>query len=93
MNQLNDQRLLVEYRSIWKNRLLEQDDQAAGNILNEAIRRDLLDENSHPRVRKTIKDKYVMATKRIIESGLSSDSKVQLLQLHVQVMEQLSDRK
>ncbi|MBH9968678.1 hypothetical protein I7V34_08200 [Bacillus sp. V3] len=81
--------LLKEYSSVWKNRNLYDENQSPEQILKEAIKRELLDQNSHPRVRKPISEKYISASKRILESGLSSESKVKLLDLHIQMINQL----
>lgn len=78
--------LLAEYRKLWKNRSLHADE-SAEKILKEAITRELKDENAHPRVRKQQYEKYYMATKRIIESELSEESKLALIQLHQELME------
>jgi hypothetical protein len=83
--------LLKEYSSVWKNRNLQDKNQSSEQILKEAIKRELLDQNSHPRVRKTIPEKYITASKRILESALSSDSKVILLDLHVQMIDQMKE--
>jgi hypothetical protein len=83
--------LLEDYRTIWKNRLLHTGNKAAEIILKEAIRRELLDENSHPRVRKPVNAKYVSSSKRIIESDLSPDSKIELLRIHIEMIEGLNE--
>ena len=84
--EMNYQYFLDEYRKLWKNRPLLED-QSAEFILKEAIARELKDENAHPRVRKSIQEKYYMATKRIIESDLSDQSKIALVQLHLELLE------
>ena len=84
----NFQYLLVEYRSLWKNRQLSGENDAE-IILKEAIVRELKDENAHPRVRKSRYEKYYLATKRIMESKLSERNKQSLLQLHIEQMEQM----
>ncbi|WP_066299528.1 hypothetical protein [Bacillus sp. FJAT-29937] len=83
---MNYQYLLDEYRKLWKNRSLLADE-SAELILKEAIVRELKDENAHPRVRKSLLEKYYLATKRIIESELSDESKIALVQLHLELME------
>ncbi|MBT2677864.1 hypothetical protein J7E38_02565 [Bacillus sp. ISL-35] len=79
---------------IWNNRRLESA-QEPEEILRDAILRDLRDENSHPRARKSLKDKFFLATKRIMESSLSTESKVILIQLHLELADaiQLEDSK
>ncbi|MBT2704997.1 hypothetical protein [Bacillus sp. ISL-35] len=88
------EKLLDEYRMIWNNRRLESA-QEPEEILRDAILRDLRDENSHPRARKSLKDKFFLATKRIMESSLSTESKVILIQLHLELADaiQLEDSK
>ncbi|WP_274854713.1 hypothetical protein [Bacillus methanolicus] len=80
--------LLNQYRSIWNNRLLKSDD-SSEVILNEAIKRELLDENSHPRVRRPVHEKFYLAVKRIAESSLNEEDKLALITLHIQVMEMI----
>ncbi|CAN7359152.1 hypothetical protein [Rossellomorea sp. LjRoot5] len=81
--------LLVSYRQIWKNRVLTNDAVSSEQVLKEAIKRELEDANSHPRVRKSIEIKYFSATKRIIESDLPNEAKVRLIQLHIEMYAQL----
>ena len=87
---MNYENLLDEYRNIWNNRRL-QSDQSPEDILREAILRDLKDENSHPRARRTLLEKYYLATKRILEASLASESKVMLIQLHMELLEKIQD--
>jgi uncharacterized protein YprB with RNaseH-like and TPR domain len=77
--------LLKAYRRIWKSRMLSIDAASSEQVLKEAIKRELEDTNSHPRVRKSIEYKYYTATKRITESDLSNDVKVKLIQLHIEM--------
>jgi hypothetical protein len=76
------EKLLNEYRKLWNNRKLEEDHNAE-MILKEAISRELKDENSHPRVRKTIYEKFYLAVKRITQSDLDETSKNALIQMHI----------
>ncbi|WLR56746.1 hypothetical protein LC048_07660 [Mesobacillus subterraneus] len=87
---VNYEKILDEYRNIWNNRRL-QSEQSPEAILKEAIQRDLKDENSHPRARRTLMEKYFLATKRILEASLTSESKVILLQLHKEMVEGIQD--
>ncbi|MEH7884902.1 hypothetical protein V7654_11355 [Bacillus sp. JJ1609] len=83
-------KLLKEYREIWNNRRLEAEE-SPDFILKEAIARDLRDENSHPRARRTLMEKYFLATKRIVESALSNESKILLIQLHIMQAEEIKN--
>jgi hypothetical protein len=82
--------LLEAYRQIWKNRLLISEGNSSEKILKETIKRELLDFNSHPRVRKSKEEKYLSATKRIIESDLTSEEKVSLIKVHLEIVSQLN---
>lgn len=82
--------LLDAYRQIWKNRLLISEGTSSEKILKETIKRELLDGNSHPRVRKSKEVKYLSATKRIIESDLTSEEKVSLIKVHLEMVSQLN---
>ncbi|MGM0751120.1 MAG: hypothetical protein ACQET6_04265 [Bacillota bacterium] len=82
--------LLEAYRQIWKNRLLISEDNSSEKILKETIKRELLDGNSHPRVRKSKEEKYLSATKRIIESELTGEEKVALIKVHIEMMSELN---
>ena len=83
-------KLLKEYRELWNNRRLEAEE-SSEFILKEAIARDLRDENSHPRARRTLMEKYFLATKRIVESALSNESKILLIQLHIIQAEEIKN--
>lgn len=83
----NYDELLGQYRSLWNNRVL-QVEKDSENTLLEAIRRELNDENSHPRIRKGLHEKFYFAIKRINRSSLSEHIKTQLIALHIKVMEE-----
>lgn len=85
----NFDELLAEYRRIWNNRLLATSDRSSEDTLKEAVKRELLDENSHPRIRKNKFEKYYTAINRITQSTISSEAKVALIHLHNGVMEQI----
>lgn len=82
--------LLKEYREIWNNRRLESAENPEETLM-EAIARELKDENTHPRARRTVLEKYFLATKRIIESSISNESKVLLIKLHNDMTEKIKD--
>jgi hypothetical protein len=82
--------VLEEYRQIWNNRILETEGKGSEVILVEAIKRELQDENSHPRIRKNKYEKYYSAIKRMINSTISLEAKLLLIKIHNEVMEELS---
>ncbi|WHY03603.1 hypothetical protein [Neobacillus sp. DY30] len=85
----NFDELLAEYRRIWNNRLLAVSDGSSEDTLKEAVKRELLDENSHPRIRKNKFEKYYSAICRITGSTISNEAKVALILLHNHVMDKL----
>lgn len=87
----NDDSLLEAYRLIWNNRLLVTTGNDSEAILIDAIKRELLDENSHPRIRKNRFEKYYSAVKRVMKATVSTESKFLLIELHNQIMEELSE--
>lgn len=90
MQAVDYEKLLDEYRQIWQNRKL-QSDQGPEEVLKEAINRDLKDENAHPRARRTLMEKYYLATKRILEASLASESKIMLIQLHMELADAIQE--
>ncbi|MGG3470117.1 hypothetical protein ABES02_21855 [Neobacillus pocheonensis] len=86
----NIDELLKQYRSIWNNRLLGADEKSSEEILLEAIKRELLDENSHPRIRKSKYEKYYSAIRRVIDSSIAGEAKLLLIELHNEIMDELS---
>jgi hypothetical protein len=80
---------LTSYRSLWVNRSLGDESEDPEIVLKNAIKKDLLDEMTHPRVRKNPYIKMYWATKRIVESNLSSDDKLGLLSNYIDIMEQI----
>lgn len=80
--------LLSAYRTLWANRALAAEENAKETLM-EAILRDLKDELTHPRVRKSPYIKFYGASKRILDSDLPFENKCALLKLHAQLMEGL----
>jgi hypothetical protein len=86
---INYDELLAEYRMIWNNRMLAASDRSSEENLKEAVKRELLDENSHPRIRKNKFEKYYSAISRITQSTISNEAKVSLIHVHNGIMEKL----
>ncbi|MDQ0214410.1 hypothetical protein J2S13_000806 [Oikeobacillus pervagus] len=81
--------MLEAYRQVWNNRKLPATESLDEDVLRMAIERELLDENSHPRVRRTKEEKFFFAIQRLCQSDLSEHEKISLIELHVQIMEKL----
>ncbi|TYS64515.1 hypothetical protein FZC76_18310 [Sutcliffiella horikoshii] len=72
--------LLESYRLLWNNRSLESIDGCnEKELVQQAIRRELRDELTHPRTRKQPIEKYYLAVKRIIESKLNESKQLLLI--------------
>ncbi|WP_223593204.1 hypothetical protein [Neobacillus bataviensis] len=87
---INFDALLEQYRSLWNNRILATGEKNSEEIIRESIKRELLDENSHPRIRKGKYEKYYSATKRVADSNIAEEVKIQLIALHIEMMEELN---
>ncbi len=81
--------LLMDYQSLWNNRNPGKLKENSEEILYELIRRDIKDENTHPRVRRTPFQKFYWAVKRIQTSNFPSDRKMELINLHLELMEEI----
>ncbi|WP_077618087.1 hypothetical protein [Bacillus sinesaloumensis] len=83
--------LLKAYQSLWNNRRLWQKDLSSEDILRFTIRRDLLDELTHPRLRKTPYEKFFLACKRIFDSSLPIEEKLSLQHIYLEEMEKVKN--
>ncbi|WP_153126450.1 hypothetical protein [Peribacillus tepidiphilus] len=86
----SNEQLLQAYLQIWNNRGIQSEDDA-GTVLKELIKRELLDENSHPRVRKNKYEKFYLSVKRLAESSLHPEEKVALLAFYISTMQDLQN--
>ncbi|WP_010281493.1 hypothetical protein [Bacillus timonensis] len=87
MDPVDFDQLLKAYQSLWMNRRLWQKDLSSEEILRATIQRDLLDELTHPRLRKTPYEKFFIASKRIFDSTLPIEEKLQLQHIYLEEME------
>lgn len=81
--------LFESYQSLWNNRSFHAPLENSEEMLKEAVLRDLKDELTHPRLRKTHHEKFTAAARRIMNSNLSNDEKAALIQLHLDILEML----
>lgn len=81
--------LLSRYMDLWQNRTYDHSGESAAEELQEAVRRDLNDEWTHPRVRKGPSEKFAAAAKRIVFSNLSAEEKTALLAIYLEVLEEI----
>ncbi|MGE8204224.1 hypothetical protein ACQKP0_06625 [Heyndrickxia sp. NPDC080065] len=87
---MNDSKLYEAYLSIWKNRKGIENTDSSKEQLKKAILIELRDENSHPRIRKSIEKKFYYAIKRISESTLDNSFKMELIKYYLETMEEIS---
>lgn len=80
--------LLEAYKSLWTNRELPID-QNPTHTLRTAIEKDLRDEMTHPRLRKTPYQKFYLSVKRIVASSMNENQKVKLIDFHLNILEEL----
>ncbi|MFS0670420.1 hypothetical protein [Peribacillus frigoritolerans] len=84
---VRQEELLVAYLSIWNNRKVN--DGGGREVLPELIRRELLDENAHPRARKPVLEKFYLSIKRVMESSLSEEMKNEIVMAYITELERL----
>ena len=76
--------LLESYKNLWSDRTLPSK-LSAEETLHQAIKRELLDELTHPRLRKSLNEKYYLAVERIVQSPLELAHKVELIKRYTQI--------
>lgn len=86
---MNYKELLQAYRKLWSNRALPVEDHEY-ETLQKAIKKELMDEMTHPRTRKNPHQKFHLAVKRILSSELNDEQKISLINMHLQVFEELN---
>ncbi|MFF2858010.1 MULTISPECIES: hypothetical protein [unclassified Peribacillus] len=84
---VRQEELLMAYLSIWNNRKVT--DGGGREVLAELIRRELLDENAHPRARKSVLEKFYLCIKRVMESSLSEEMKNAIVMAYITELERL----
>lgn len=85
---MEDEQLLNSFRQIWNSRKLDLQ-MPPKAALEEAVRRDLLDEGTHPRVRKNPDQKYTLAVSRVRQSHLNDEEKNKLIALYEKTLASL----
>lgn len=92
MNNPTNYSLLLEvYQSLWNNRILTNETGNCEKTIRETIKKDLLDEMTHPRVRKVPNEKFYLATKRVLDSTIEDTQKLQLISLHIEELERIKN--
>ncbi|GIN40400.1 MULTISPECIES: hypothetical protein [Heyndrickxia] len=86
---MNDERLLEVYLSIWKNRKTTNCHRKSEELLKAAVSSELLDEQTHPRLRVSKETKFFFAVQRISNSSLDLSEKMGLINYFIKQMEDL----
>ncbi|KSU87864.1 hypothetical protein AS180_11130 [Priestia veravalensis] len=75
------------YQKLWVNRSFSnQDNLSVKEKLSYAIQKDLRDEMTHPRVRKSPEVKYELAVQRINNSSLAHSEQLALIDLYTKLL-------
>ncbi|MGY3718465.1 hypothetical protein ACWE42_23395 [Sutcliffiella cohnii] len=85
-------KLLQNYLNLWNNRKVELDNVAEQEHFQLLLERELNDELTHPRLRKTIHEKFSLAVARIIDSNLPNDDKIELIEAFRDVLGKIENR-
>ena len=85
---MNSNELLFIYKNLWNSRNLENVNDSEV-VLQELMKRELLDELTHPRVRKTPYEKFFLAVARITEAPIENEEKLALINRFKEVMEDI----
>jgi dephospho-CoA kinase len=72
--------------------LLSTFDTSSEEVLKEAIKRELLDENTHPRIRKNFYEKYYSSIKRLMDASILPEAKLALILIHNELIEELLNK-
>ncbi|MCM3453244.1 hypothetical protein M3685_04760 [Heyndrickxia oleronia] len=86
---MNDEKLLELYLSIWNNRKSTNCHQKSEELLKAAVLSELLDEQTHPRLRVSKETKFFFAVQRISNSSLDLSEKMGLINYFIKQMEGL----
>lgn len=85
-------KLLQNYLNLWNNRKGQIENQTEQEHFQLLLERELNDELTHPRLRKTIHEKFSLAVARIIESNLPNDDKIELIEAFRDVLAKIENR-
>jgi hypothetical protein len=86
---MEDSCLLEAFLSLWNNREANEKSQSPIDTIKVMMKSELLDEFSHPRVRKTKEEKFYSAVKRVVESDLKIEDQIRLIKLYTSVFDSL----
>lgn len=80
--------LLEQYRLLLHNRELPIHENSERTLL-EAMKSELKDEYTHPRLRRPLYEKFYSAVKRVLQSSLALEEKLTFIEMYKTLVEQL----
>lgn len=80
--------LLEQYRLLMHNRELPIQENSE-KTLSEAMKSELRDEYTHPRLRRPLYEKFYIAVKRVLQSSMTSEDKMHFIEMYKTLAEQL----
>ncbi|TDL34814.1 hypothetical protein E2R51_03580 [Jeotgalibacillus sp. S-D1] len=86
----SDQQLLHAYKSLWKERSIPSE-QSPAETLSAAVKKELKDELTHPRLRKSPSEKLYLAFDRIVHSSLTEKEKANLLHFYALLYKNINE--
>ncbi|MFU1718580.1 hypothetical protein [Bacillus velezensis] len=85
-----DKDIAKAYQALWNNRTLPA---STLEEAEKAIDLELLDQRTHPRLRKTPEEKFALAVQRIVDSQLQPIEKYELVELHTKRLQFLKEER
>ncbi|AOC91369.1 hypothetical protein QRX25_09465 [Bacillus sp. L381] len=85
-----DKDIAKAYQELWNNRTLPA---STLEEAEKAIDLELLDQRTHPRLRKTPEEKFALAVQRIVDSRLQPIEKYELVELHTKRLQFLREER
>lgn len=82
--------LLEQYRTLLHNRDLPME-QSREKTLLEAMKCELKDEHTHPRLRRSLYEKFFSAVQRVLQSSLTLEEKLVFIETYKMLVEQLKN--
>ncbi|MDX7984737.1 hypothetical protein [Bacillus velezensis] len=85
-----DKDIAKAYQALWNNRTLPS---STLEEAEKAIDLELLDQRTHPRLRKSPEEKFALAVQRIVDSRLRPIEKYELVELHTKRLQFLKEER
>lgn len=85
-----DKDIAKAYQALWNNRTFPA---STLEEAEKAIDLELLDQRTHPRLRKTPEEKFALAVQRIVDSRLQPIEKYKLVELHTKRLQFLREER